>query len=250
MGERTSYIHGTFSWSELETNDAEAAKAFYTALFQWDYRDDPVPGGMVYSMASRDGKNVAALYRGDRQPSHWNCYVTADSTDDSAQRAAGLGASVLVEPFDVMTYGRMAVIADPTGAELCLWEPREHIGASLVNAPGSLTWNDLMTPDAGKAAEFYSGLFGWTAEEVPDGGGYRVIRNGERMNGGIMPNEDAPPSWMPYFGHEDVDGLIDEVPGLGGVVHSGPIELPQGKVAVLGDPQGAVFAAWTGGYED
>jgi uncharacterized protein len=255
MGERTCYAPGTFSWSELATSDAGAAKSFYSGVFGWTYDDNPIPGGQVYSMASRDGKHVAAIFGSD-QPPHWNCYVTVASVEESAARAGQLGADVMAEPFDVMDIGRMAVIADPTGAALCLWEARSHIGASLVNTPGALTWNDLVTPDADAAARFYGELFGWTTEEIPDAGGYRVIKHGDRMNGGIMPQDPegmgsgTPPNWMPYFGHEDVDRLLGEVGGLGGQVLNGPVRMPQGSIAVLGDPQGAAFAVWTGQYED
>jgi predicted enzyme related to lactoylglutathione lyase len=255
MGERTSYPPGTFSWAELATSDAESAKRFYSALLGWEYDDNPIPDGQVYSMALRDGHAVAALF-GSEQPPHWNCYVTVASADESTSRAGELGGTVMAEPFDVMDFGRMSVIADPTGAGLCLWEARSNIGASLVNTPGAMTWNDLITADPDAAARFYSALFGWTTEEMPDSGGYRVIKNGERANGGIMPLDpermgpDTPPSWMPYFGHEDVDRLPDELGGLGGRLLSGPIHMPQGAVAVIADPQGAVFAAWTGPYDD
>ena len=249
MGERTSYPPGTFSWAELATSDAEGAKSFYSTVFAWDYEDNPIGDGQVYSMARRDGKVVAALFGSD-QPPHWNCYVTVDSVEETTARAGADGAAVLAEPFDVMDVGRMSVIADPTGAALCLWEPRSQIGAALVNTPGAMTWNDLLTPDADAAARFYEALFGWTTEEIPDAGGYRVIGNGERANGGIMQSADAPPNWMPYFGHEDVDRLVADVAGLGGRLLNGPMRMPQGSVAVLGDPQGAVFAVWTGEYDD
>jgi predicted enzyme related to lactoylglutathione lyase len=255
MGERTSYKPGTFSWAELATSDAGAAKSFYTGLFGWEYDDNPIGDGQVYSMARRDGLEVAALFSSE-QPPHWNCYVTVESADDATARAGENGATLISEPFDVMEAGRMAVIADPAGAALCLWEPRAHIGARLVNAPGAMTWNDLVTPDPDGAARFYGELFGWTVEEIPGAGGYRVIKNGERSNGGIMPLDpermgaDTPPNWMPYFGHEDVDRVVEEVGGLGGRVFNGPVRVPQGSFAVLGDPQGAVFAALSGAYDD
>ena len=91
---------------------------------------------------------------------------------------------------------------------------------------------------------------------MPDSGGYRVISNGDRSSGGIMPLDPdrmgsaTPPNWMPYFGHEDVERLIGEVGGLGGQVFNGPMRMPQGTIAVLGDPQNAVFAVWTGEYDD
>lgn len=255
MGERTSYPPGTFSWAELATSDADAAKGFYAQVFGWEYEDNPAGEDQIYSMALRDGHHVAALFTDPRQPPHWNCYVTVTSADETTQKASENGATVLAEPFDVMEVGRMAVITDPAGAALCLWEPRAHIGATLVNTPGSMTWNDLITPDPEAAADFYGNLFGWTTEEIPQAGGYRVIRNGERTNGGMMPLDrermgDAPPNWMPYFGHEDVDRLAGEIDGLGGRLFNGPMHMPQGTIAVLGDPQGAVFAVWTGQYDD
>jgi predicted enzyme related to lactoylglutathione lyase len=255
MGERTRYTPGSFSWAELPTSDADGAKAFYAALFGWSYEDNPIGGGQVYSLARLGGARVAALYA-SVQPPHWNCYVTVASADAAAARAAELGATVVAEAFDVMDVGRMAVIADPAGAALCLWEPRAVIGAELVNADGALTWNDLVTPDPAGAAAFYAGLFGWETREIPDAGGYRVILNGERSNGGIMPLDpermgtDTPAGWMPSFGHPDVDRLAGELDGLGGRLLNGPLRVPAGSIAVLADPQGAVFAVWTGTYDD
>jgi predicted enzyme related to lactoylglutathione lyase len=249
MGERTSYPPGTFSWAELATSDADAAKDFYTRLFGWEYDDNPAgEEGQIYSMALRDGHHVAALFKAD-QPPHWNCYVTVASADETAEAAKANGGGVMAEPFDVMDVGRMAVITDPTGAALCLWEPRKHIGATLVNTPGAMTWNDLATPDAADAVDFYGKLFGWTFEEMPGAEGYQVIRNGEQSNGGIFP-EDIPAYWVPYFGHEDVDRLVGEIEGLGGKLYMGPAQLPNGRIALLADPQGAMFAVWTGEYDD
>src|SRR5215213_3365671 len=247
MGERTSYAPGTFSWADLATSDPDAAKTFYSSLCGWEYDDRPIGDGQVYSMAQLGGKDVAALSAAD-QPPHWNCYVTVASADEATRRALDVGGTVTADPFDVLESGRMAVIADPAGAALCLWEARAHIGARLVNTPGAMTWNDLVTPDAEGAEDFYGALFGWTVEEIPDAGGYRVIRNRDRSNGGIMPLDpermgaETPPSWMPYFGHEDVERVCAEIGGLGGRLYNGPLRMPQGSIAVLGDPQGAVFA--------
>jgi predicted enzyme related to lactoylglutathione lyase len=251
MGERTSYAPGTFSWAELATSDAEAAKRFYTTLFGWSYDDQPVGEGQVYSMAQRGGSSVAAIFQSE-QPPHWNCYVTVASADETVARARELGANVISEPFDVFTAGRMAVFADPEGAALCVWQPGEHIGATRVNEPGAMNWNDLVTPDPEAAARFYGDLFGWTYQDVA--AGYKVISNGGRSNGGIVTLDprmgDTPANWMPYFGHEDVEKLVDEIGDHGGQVYSGPMQMSQGTIAVLGDPQGAVFAVWTGQYDD
>jgi uncharacterized protein len=249
MAERTSYPPGTFSWAELATSDADAAKAFYTQLFAWEYDDTPIGDGQVYTMATHDGGTVAALFASD-QPPHWNCYVTVASADETAAKAGEAGANVMAEPFDVMDAGRMAVLADPLGAVLCVWEPRTSIGATLVNQPGAMTWNDLLTADPDASAAFYGGLFGWTTEEIPEAGGYRVIRNGGRPNGGMFPRPEGPPAWIPYFGHDDVDRAVEEITGLGGQVLNGPMRMSQGSIAAVRDPQGAVFSVWSGTYDD
>jgi uncharacterized protein len=250
MPERTSHPPGAFSWAELTTSDTDAAKAFYTEIFAWGYDDMPVGDDQVYSMARLEGKHVAALYASD-QPPHWNNYVTVASVDETAARVAGLDGTVLAEPFDVMDAGRSAVVADPAGGALFLWEPRESIGAELVNQPGAMAWNDLVTTDPEGAERFYGELLGWSFQEIPDAGGYRVIRNGERSNGGILPREGGPVAWLPYFGHPDVGSLVEQVGGLGGQVMNGPMPVPAGTFAVFTDPQGAVFAALTSSaYDD
>jgi uncharacterized protein len=249
MSERTSYPPGTFSWAELATSDADAAKAFYAQLFGWEYDDTPIGDGQVYTMATRDGGTAAALFAAD-QPPHWNSYVTVASADESAAKAGELGADVVQEAFDVMDVGRMAIVVDPQGAGLCLWEPRASIGATIVNAPGALTWNDLVTPDLEGSATFYGALFGWAAEGIPGVDGYSIIKNGERSNGGMALSPDGPSAWMPYFGHEDVDSLFDKIPAQGGTVLHEAMQMPAGRIGVFADPQGAAFGAWTGRYED
>lgn len=252
MSERSSYEPGTFSWVDLATSDAEAAKRFYAELFGWEFDEQPVPGGGTYAMVTKDGREVAGLSASD-QPPHWNSYVTVASADDAAARAQELGATIVAPPFDVMDAGRMAVVQDPTGAIVSVWEPRASHGAALVNAPGALTWNDLTTPDPDAAARFYGDWLGWTTEEIPGGDGYRVIRNGERTNGGMLPLRPemggVPPNWMPYFGVEDLEQATARVRELGGAVHFGPMQVPQGAFTVVGDPQGAVFALWGGTYD-
>jgi uncharacterized protein len=255
MGERTSHPPGTLSWTDLSTSDLESAKRFYGALFGWEFQDLPAGEGMVYSMARLGGLEVAAASTAQDQPPHWNLYVTVASADAAAARAAELGATVVMEPFDVLEAGRMAVIQDPTGAFLSAWEPRGSIGARLVNAPGAFTWADLITPDPEAAARFYGDWLGWTVEEIPEAQGYRIVRNGDRSNGGMMPlrpemGPDVPPHWQPYFGTEDLDATLARVEELGGLKLFGPMSVPSGAFAVVSDPQGAVFALSGGTYDD
>lgn len=248
MADRTSYAPGTFCWTDLATSDVAAARTFYGALFGWAF-EDLAPGS---AMAFLTGRPVAALAEQTVHPPHWNNYVSVEDADAIAARARELGGTVLEPPFDIADSGRTAPILDPTGASFAIWEPRAHAGAGAVNEPGALTWNDLVTPDVDAAARFYGDLFGWTVTEIPNAGGYRTIANRGRLNGGMQPPraEGMPALWYPYFGHAEIEAALAAVGEGGGQVHAGPIEMPNGRIAICSDPQGAAFAIWTGAYED
>lgn len=253
MGTRTEHAPGTFSWVDLTTSDAAGAKEFYGGLLGWEFDDNEIPGGGVYSMCRVGGESVAAISpTTDQFPPHWNNYVTVASADDAAARAKELGGNTIEEPFDVMEAGRMALLQDPTGAALCVWEPREAIGATRVNDPGCLTWNELHSPDPGRALEFYTGLFGWGAEEM-DGDGapaYTIVKVGERTNGGVMSTQEGePPNWLPYFTVESRDRVAERAAELGASeLHR--MDMEQGKIAVFADPQGAAFAVFEGEVDE
>src|SRR5437588_1228229 len=195
MGERSEYKAGTFSWSDLTTTDQDGAKKFYTELFGWETNDNEVGEGVYYTMAQIDGKEVAAISPQPEQqreagvPPTWNSYITVDSADEALEKAKELGAQVHADAFDVMDVGRMGVVQDPQGAFFLVWEPKEHIGAGLVNAPGALCWNELATTDMDASAGFYSELFGWTAEPFEQSPTpYMFIQTKDgHGNGGIRP---------------------------------------------------------------
>jgi uncharacterized protein len=184
-------------------------------------------------------------------PPHWNSFVTVDDLDRRAAKAAELGGMVLIPPFDVLEAGRMAVVADPTGAVFAMWEPKGHIGAGLVNAPGALCWNELATKDAETAKSFYAGLFGWSMEDL-DGAAYTIIENGDKGNGGIRSQSeqeaDVPPNWLPYFAVENCDASIAKAGELGATTLVPPmdLEIAEARIAVVADPQGAAFALYAG----
>jgi uncharacterized protein len=259
MGKRSGYTPGTFCWAELTTSDQDAAKAFYGALLGWQPDDRPVgDAGSYYSMQLIDGQPVAAIAAQPEQqreagvPPLWNSYVSVDSADAVAERASELGATVHAPPFDVMSVGRMAVIQDPQGAFFMPWEPRDHIGAALVNQPGTLVWNELQSPDLDASAAFYSDLFGWQMEDASGAmGTYLTIKNGDANNGGIRElTPPSPPNWLVYLGVEDVEQALASLNELGGSTIAGPIDIEIAKIAVVADPQGAVFALYAGQLDD
>jgi predicted enzyme related to lactoylglutathione lyase len=260
MGERTKYTPGTFSWTDLSTTDQEAAKAFYSELFGWETEDSPVGDGVVYTMASIGGRPVAGISPQPQQqreagvPPTWNSYITVDSADRALERAQALGGTVHAPAFDVLDSGRMGVVKDPQGAYFLVWEPKQHIGAGLVNAPGAQSWNELASPDLERSAEFYGDLFGWTTEPMEGGDmPYLIIKNSENhTNGGIRPvmPPGTPPHWLVYFGGEDLDAAVAKISELGGTVIVEPMSIGAGDIAVAQDPQGAVFALFAGDFED
>jgi len=255
MQETPDYAPGTFCWFELGTTDGEAAKKFYTALFDWSFEDHSMGPAGVYTMLRQDGKDVGALYQMPSEmtdhgvPTHWMSYVLVDSADESAAKAKELGATLMKEPFDVMDVGRMAVVEDPTGAMFALWEAKAHTGASVVNVPNSVCWNELATPDTQKAGDFYTGLFGWgkKVQEMGPGMTYTSFMNGERPAGGMYtpPPEmgEMPPNWLVYFAVNDTDAMVAKAAGLGATTCAPPMDIPGiGRFAILQDPQGGAFA--------
>lgn len=263
MGERTSYPHGTFCWVDNATTEQERAKAFYASLFGWTYDDRPVDDGVTYSMALLDGKPVAAIAPQQQDeaaagiPPHWNSYVTVDDVDAASTRVDPVGGRLHMDPFDVMDAGRMTVVGDPTGAVFCLWQPKNHPGARVVNTPGSFCWNELGTRDAEAAQRFYSELLGWRFEQIPDiPVPYWTIWNGDRANGGmrLMGDEtpaEVPPYWLVYFGVEEIDPTVLNAAGIGGqlIVPKTPVG-GENSFAVMADPAGAVFGLFEGAFDD
>jgi uncharacterized protein len=244
MPERTQYAPGTPSWTDLQTPDQAGAKKFYNAVLGWDYDDSPLGDGTFYSMATVKGKHVAAISGAPPEgvPPHWNVYVTVADVDASAEKVPGAGGMVIAPPFDVMDAGRMAVVADPTGGMLCLWSPKDNIGAQLVNETGALCWEELMSTDIPKAAAFYEQIFGWEAAPVPDMS-YTEFKLGDRSIGGAMnpPMEGIPTVWGIYFAVDDTDKAVELVKANGGSVFQGPMDIEPGRFAVCADPQGAMF---------
>jgi uncharacterized protein len=246
--EVSQHAPGSFCWVELTTTDAAGAKDLYNKLFGWDYVDNPMGPDMVYTMCTLNGKTAGALYEGHdaNNPPHWGLYIRVESANETAAQARELGGNVLMEPFDVMEHGRMAVIADPTGAIFCLWEPKQHIGYEVVGVPGTHCWSELLVPDTSRAKDFYTGLFGWHVDDsmgdytmfLPSEGGMALAGMME-MTPEMGP---MPPNWTPYFFVENADAAVGTAEANGARVLHGPADVPgMVRFATVMDPAGAVF---------
>lgn len=255
MAERTSYQEGIPSWIDLMSPDVDASKDFYTELFGWEAEDQfDDDGHRIYTMFRHDGRDVAGLGGQmpgtEGMPAIWNSYVNTVDADATAKKAEAAGGSVMLAPMDVMDAGRMAVLQDPSGAVICLWQPREHIGAQLVNGPGAFGWSELLTRQPDAVRSFYEDTFGWQLVDQDMGpmGTYTVATfDGKRTFAGLMAMPEGVPDqvpnyWTIYLGSDDVDGDCERVVELGGSIVSEAFDIPGvGRIAVVADPQGGVF---------
>jgi hypothetical protein len=275
MAERDGYIPGVPCWIDTSHPDPDAASAFYGELFGWTFEDAMPPGSdsKYFTARLRDGDvaGIGAVAPGAPPMALWNTYVWVDSTDDTASKVVDAGGKTLVEPFDVMDAGRMAVFADPEGAAFCVWQAKRHKGARIVNEAGALNFNGLHTRDAAAAKSFYGAVFGWDTLTL-DGGAEMWTLPGygdylERLTPGLRKmvaevgapdrfvdvvasinpisdgETDTPAHWSVTFAVDDADAIAQRAAELGGRVLAKPFDAPWVRTTVLADPQGATFIA-------
>jgi predicted enzyme related to lactoylglutathione lyase len=255
MTTMTSYANGVPSWVDLATPDLAASKEFYTALFGWDYDDQPTDGPGDYTMARRNGQNAAGMMplttemAASGMTPVWSTYVSVNDIEATLARVEPAGGTTMGPVMDAMDAGRFAVIADPAGAVICLWEAREHIGADIVNEHGAFSWSELITPDPDAVTAFYGAVFGWTAQAAPmPTGTYTLFTvSGGNDNGiaGAMasPAEGMPAHWGVYFTVDDAAKAVETARNLGAQVLMEATEMPGvGTLASLIDPHGAGFS--------
>lgn len=246
------HAHGSFCFAELNTADMERDKRFYGKLLGWDVFDVPSAGG-GYSLFRLRGRDVAGLHLSAAGPHGWLLYAAVDDADAAVGRARELGAAVEAAPFDVPGIGRMAMLRDPAGAAVALWQAAGHPGARIVDEPGAMHFSELLARDAPAARGFYSSLFGWRIAEVeaPTGRYTLFLGEGDRAVAGmaaIAPDWGrVEPRWQPYFQVADCDAAMTRARQLGGGVHVGPLDIPDaGRLSVLTDAGGAAFVVVQG----
>lgn len=249
------YPDGLIGWVDLMTRDTATAGEFYEGLFGWTRVDMPTPMGPPYTQFFIEGKLVCGMSPmmpgvPETVGAFWNSYVIVEDAQQTVTKVLPAGGSVMMPPMEVMDQGSMAMVADPSGAAIGLWQPNQHEGAEVFNVPGSLTWNELQTRELGAALPFYSAVFGWEWVDGPDEG-YKVAnlpnKPGEdKTNGGAMampPNvpPEAPNVWMVYFAVAACDESMAKAQELGGMVFLPAMQMGPGRFGGLVDPTGGMF---------
>jgi predicted enzyme related to lactoylglutathione lyase len=248
----TTYSHakpaGTPTWSDLMSPNIDAAREFYHAVFGWEYDiGGPEFGG--YTTARLGQRMTVGM--GENQPgapplpAAWSLYFATEDIENDVAHAVKLGAKVLSPAMVVGDFGVMARCEDPTGAAFSFWQAGRHVGSQVTDEPGSVTWWELYTPNAKLARDFYAALLGATADPMPGGLEYYVLKHGEKMLGGIMQIDPSwgefYPQWINYFSVVNAEETVAAVIKHGGRVMGNIDDSPFGRIAALMDPDGTTF---------
>jgi predicted enzyme related to lactoylglutathione lyase len=276
MFERQTYPAGVPCWVDTTQPDAEAAIAFYSGVFGWEFEvQTPAGSPQPYHIARLRGRDVAGLgSEPSGGPAVWRTYVRVDSADQTAAEVRAAGGRIIDEPVDVADAGRGAVFADPAGAVFGVWEPGRRQGAHLVNEPGTWNFSELNTPDPDGALAFYRRVFRWELSELDaaTGGFWRMPGYGDFLAANdpevrarqadvgapegfedavawLIPQRGDPgpgdpaAHWSVTFAVDDADAAAERAAKLGGEVLAPPFDAPWVRMTVLRDPAGAVFTA-------
>ncbi|WP_370943409.1 VOC family protein [Amycolatopsis sp. cg5] len=241
-------------WIELTTTDEARAQHFYSNLFGWQYATnrDPATPTRRYSIASLNGVAVGGLYTGARnQPPGWTVHLSVQHTASAAEWVTELGGKVTLGPIAIPHRGSILHAIDASGAPVVFWEPDEswEFGTGVAN---TFSGADLNVHDGEAADHFYCRLFNYQSHQIGDAETvdyaewciehepvlYRYVMGREYL-------PTTPPHWMVYIKVDPAKGT-DAVAGQallhGGTVVIEPYDTPFGRVAILADPDGAVFA--------
>ena len=249
MAKIDSIPTGAPCWVDLFTSDMDRARSFYERLLDWTSESAGEEYG-GYVNFSKDGVRVAGAMTNDGssgQPDSWNVYLAVDDAAAAVDAAQAAGGSVIAPAMDVMALGRMAVVTDPGGAAIGIWQPGEHKGFGVLAEPGAPGWFELHTNAYDDSVAFYQKVFGWDTHVAADQPDFRYTTLGEGENGraGLMDATSflggAPSHWNVYFAVADTDATVATLKELGGAVTQGPDDTPYGRLTACTDPTGAAF---------
>jgi predicted enzyme related to lactoylglutathione lyase len=237
---------GRFVWFEYVSKDAPKAQGLFGELFGWSTKSVPMPDGDYTMIAAPDGKTIGGYFaspEGAPPKAGWLPYLLVDSAAEIAAKVKGLGGSIMKQPFKVADFATMAVVTDPLGAPLALWQPVKAEDSAKPEL-GHFVWNELSSKDPGASVQFYSQIGGFASSKMDMGGmgTYHVLESGGQGRAGIMAQQmpEAPHAWLPYVNVANADQTADKAKRLGATIVVPPTSIPNvGRFAILVDAQGA-----------
>jgi len=240
---------GAPCWVDLFTSDPDRTQSFYNELFGWTCDEgDPEFGG--YFNFAKDGVLVAGGMRNDGAdgtPDHWSVYLTVANAEATVEAATSHGGAVVVPAMPINDLGSMAVVTDPGGDAIGMWQPGEHKGFGVFSEPGTPSWFELHSRNYDVAVQFYRDVFKWDTQTTGDSPEFRytTLNRGDEQLAGIMDASifpaDAPSGWSVYFGTDDADKTLARVIDLGGKIVIPAEDTPYGRLAQASDPTGSLF---------
>jgi uncharacterized protein len=263
MSDRDGYQPGVPCWVETWHDDPGPAVQFYSAILGWEAENTLPPDAEgTFHICRTRGRDAAAigspLPEGAPPTPVWTTFILVESAEETAGKARDAGGSVIVEPFESLEGGRLAIVADPGGATFAAWEQAKHKGAQVVNEPGAYSMSALETTDAEGAKAFYGELFGWEPEPFgPPDAGISVWRLPGYVGGEpqqpvprdvvamLIGNDEGPARWGVDFWVFNADQAAAKATEMGGRTVTPPYDVPgvDGmRQAVLADPGGAVLS--------
>ena len=245
----TNHRLGEPCWVDYASTDVPRARDFYAGLFGWtaDTAGDEYGGYVTFR---RDGRAVAGLgpVMGDGPGDSWLTYLLVEDAAASERASLRAGAQIIAPTMTVGEQGRLAVIADPGGAVVGIWDPEQHRGFELVAEVGAPAWHELYARSYAAQVDFYTGVFGWRTNILGDTADFRYATFGDPASpsGGVfdangMLPEGVPSHWVVYFGVADAAAASQRVIELGGTVIRDPWDSEFGRFAQVSDPLGALF---------
>ncbi|MCX6924933.1 MAG: SRPBCC domain-containing protein [Verrucomicrobia bacterium] len=243
-GQQCASPVGEFSWNELLTSDEAGAAKFYTQVFGWQTADFP-GGGMKYTLFKKGGKEVAGLMRRpmEEMPAHWLGYISVADVDATAKKVGEAGGQVMMPPFDVPTVGRIAVIHDPQGVAVGIFQP---LAKAVNHVQNQVVWCDIPVKVLDRAIRFYSAVLGASIKKEQFGDMTFATLPHEHggVSGCLSPaGEDSEPSSRGALLYFNCEGRLDEAvaavaPNGGKVVQPKHQIGPYGFRAVVLDSEG------------
>ncbi|WP_420177032.1 VOC family protein [Luteococcus sp. OSA5] len=235
---------GTPAWLDLGTTDLEGVKPFYQELFGWQF-EDCGPAMSHYNMITKDGGLVGGAMdmtqcndENDAEPRNaWDVFLAVDDVDGKLQLALDNAANLVAPAMDAGPAGRFAIVADPAGAVVAMWQAKDTEGYAFTGRPGTPIWFELVTTDLAGAIAFYTTVFDFSTAPMDDD--YATNGPVEEATSGMMRSEDDTSHWQVTFAVADIEAALVRTIELGGQVVTPSVDSPWGPYATIADPTGA-----------